>query len=72
MPNSVGDFYLGEPALFLVSIQNISSSTLTNVRTVIQTESRNLPRTDAHDSTRAEPLAPNEFMTGRVMEKRKI
>ena len=66
MPNSVGDFYLGEPALFLVSIQNISTVTLTNIRTVIQTESRNLPRSDAHDSTRTAPLAPNEFMTVSV------
>ena len=52
MPNSVGDFYLGEPALFLISVQNISNppTPLNNIRTIIQTESRNLPRTDAHDS----------------------
>ena len=65
MPNSVGDFYLGEPAMFLISVQNITNPPvdLTNVRTVIQTESRNISRTDAHDSTHAKPLAPNEFMT---------
>ena len=65
MPNSVGDFYLGEPAFFLISVQNISNPkvTLTNVRTVIQTDSRNVPRSDAHDSTYEKPLQHNEFMT---------
>jgi len=65
MPNSVGDFYLGEPALFLISVQNISNppTTLNNIRTIIQTESRNLPRTDSHDSKHYKPLEPNDFMT---------
>ena len=54
MPNSVGDFYLGEPAHFLISVQNVSNPpvTLTNVRTLIQTEARNSPRRNCFILTR--------------------
>lgn len=67
MPNSVGDFYLGEPAHFLLSIQNMSEPAvqLTDVKVTVQTESRNAPRTINGDVSIGE-LAPNEIRTTQV------
>jgi len=63
IPNSVGDFYLGEPANFMVTVQNVSSHPMAKVRVLIQTESRNVPRVNVHESERSGELAPNELET---------
>merc|ERR1712007_32990 len=65
IPNSVGDFYLGEPANFMVTVQNlcVSKDEMSNVRVLIQTESRNVPRVNVHDSSRDSNLEYSEFET---------
>ena len=44
MPNSVGDFYLGEPAHFLLSIQNMSEPAvqLTDVKVTVQVKNQTI------------------------------
>jgi len=63
IPNSVGDFYLGEPANFMVTVQNQNQIGLENIRVVILTESRNVQRTTVHDSRRSDPLLKSELET---------
>ena len=49
----------------MTEIKNLcaQSISLDNVRLLIQTESRNVPRVNVHESTRATPLGPGEFET---------
>ena len=47
----------------MVTVQNVSQHPLARVRVLIQTESRNVPRVNVHESERGGELAPNELET---------